>query len=620
MTNPIKSPYGTWTSSLTPRWMSSGTNLVDPQWSGDTLVWLEQLNDRSAIVTWGANRGMRDLTYEQPIRGGLFYGGGEFGCSKDWVVFIEKSGSIYMQSIAGGIPVHLVSQNGKSASPVLSPDQSQMLIINTVDDQDSLRLISLDQPQADSVILANQADFYMQPVWHPGGRRLAWIEWDHPQMPWQGSRLMVADFSSQPVKLENMNQIAGDSATAVFQPMFSPDGQWLSYIQNRENWDELVLIHLETGEKRTILNNMNLMVSAWLQGMRTYSWMPDSTGLVVSTLEKGFSHLIRVTLDSMHEEIDLQPYTYLAQPSVSAVDGKIAALVSSPNAPTRLAVINGSEIQVIKTSMPDTVNSGELPAAQPVEWDTPSGKVFGIYYPPSNHRYSTEGLPPAIVHIHSGPTLQVHANFSADTAFFTSKGFAFLSVNYRGSTGYGRAYRDALNGRWGEVDVDDALSAVQFLSEQKLADPSQIILKGSSAGGYTVLNCLIHHPGMFKAAICAYGVSNLFTVVEETIKFESHYYDSLIGTLPENEGKFIDWSPIFHAEKIRDPLLLFHGSDDPVVPVAQTEEIVKKLCEQNTPFEYHRFEGEGHGWRKTETLESYYQKIEDFLKKYVLSK
>ena len=161
---------------------------------------------------------------------------------------------------------------------------------------------------------------------------------------------------------------------------------------------------------------------------------------------------------------------------------------------------------------------------------------------------------------------------------------------------------------------------LQFLRENKLADPTRVVLKGSSAGGYTVLNCLIRHPGMFKAAICAYGVSNLFTVVEETIKFESHYYDSLIGTLPENEDKFFDWSPIFHAEKIRDPLLLFHGSDDPVVPVAQTEEIVKKLCEQNAPFEYHRFEGEGHGWRKTDTLESYYQKIDDFLKKYVLSK
>ena len=425
MTFPMKSPYGSWTSSLTPRWMSSGTSLVDPQWSGDTLAWLEQRNDRSAVVTWDVDRGVRDLTYEQPIRGGLFYGGGEFGCSQDWVVFIENSGDIYKQSVTGGIPVRLASQPGKSASPVISPNQLQVLFINTFEENDSLRLINLDHPQDDSILLAHQADFYMQPVWHPGGKKIAWVEWDHPLMPWQGSRLMIADITSQPVKLKNMNHIAGDSATAVFQPMFSPDGQWLSYIQNRENWDELVLIHLETGEKLTILNDMILMVPAWLQGMRTYGWMPDSTRLVVSALDHGFSRLIRISLDSMQEEITLHPYTYIAQPSVSAVNGKIAALVSSPNAPNRLAIITGSEIQVIKTSMPDTVDSGELPSVQSVEWDTPTGKVFGIYYPPSTNRYSSEGLPPAIVHVHSGPTLQVHANFSADTAFFTSKGFGF---------------------------------------------------------------------------------------------------------------------------------------------------------------------------------------------------
>ncbi len=406
----------------------------------------------------------------------------------------------------------------------------------------------------------------------------------------------------------------GSIPTNVF-----PDGQWLSYIQNRGDWDELILFQPATGKQQALLKDRALMVPAWLQGMRTYGWLPDSNGLIVSVLEKGFSRLFRVSLDSNTKEIPLDPYTYLAQPTVSPVDGRIAALVSSPNTPARLAVITGTDIQVIKSSMPESVDAGELPTAQPVEWDTPTGKVFGIYYPPSNPGYTSPGLPPAIVHIHSGPTLQAQANFSADTAFFTSKGFAFLSVNYHGSTGYGRAYRDALNGQWGELDVDDALSAVSFLRDHNLADPARLVLKGSSAGGYTVLNCLIRHPGMFKAAICAYGVSNLFTVVEETFKFKSHYYDSLIGTIPENQAKFEEWSPIFHADQIRDPLLLFHGSDDPVVPVAQTREIVQKLCQQDSPHEYHEFEGEGHGWRKTETLETYYQKMEDFLKKYVLA-
>lgn len=247
-----------------------------------------------------------------------------------------------------------------------------------------------------------------------------------------------------------------------------------------------------------------------------------------------------------------------------------------------------------------------------MRWSGVEGDVYGLFYPPLNFRPGSN-LPPAILHIHSGPTRSVDSGFSAETAFFTSKGYAVLSVNYHGSTGYGKTYRDALNSRWGDLDVADARSGVEFLTQNKLADPSRIVIKGSSAGGYTVLNALIRYPGVFRAGICAYGVSNLLSIVDETFKYEAHYYDSLIGPLPQETIKYIEWSPITHADQISDPLAIFQGSDDIVVPPSQAEQIVQVLQKNGIPHLYQVFEGEGHGWKKPETLAMYYDLIEEFL-------
>jgi dipeptidyl aminopeptidase/acylaminoacyl peptidase len=304
--------------------------------------------------------------------------------------------------------------------------------------------------------------------------------------------------------------------------------------------------------------------------------------------------------------------------TVNLTDGRLALQASSPKYTPRLIVIEGNQLSVIRTGMPEIITPEELPNAEPVSWKTKAGRIHGILYTPNHSEFVDEGLPPVILHVHSGPTSQVQANFSADTAFFTSRGFAYLSVNYRGSTGFGRNYREALDSNWGVSDVEDTLSAVDFLQGSGRVDPNRIVLKGSSAGGFTVLNTLIRYPGKFKAAICAYGVANLSTIVEETFKFESHYYDSLIGPLHESRELMRERSPIFKAEAIRDPILLFHGAEDPVVPISQTEEIVQKLIQNGTPYQYVRFENEGHGWRSGETLEAYYRTIEEFLIRYCL--
>lgn len=244
--------------------------------------------------------------------------------------------------------------------------------------------------------------------------------------------------------------------------------------------------------------------------------------------------------------------------------------------------------------------------------------MHGIDYPPTHPDFEGRGLPPAIVFIHGGPTAQSNVDFSFERAYFTSRGYAYLEVNYRGSTGYGWSYQQAQRGLWGEVDVEDAKGAAQALIDQKLADPAKLVIRGGSAGGYTVLNTLIHAPGLYKAGICLYGVSNLFTISMAPFKFEARYNDILLGTLPEAAARYHDWSPVFHADRIRDPLAIFQGDHDQVVPLSQSEEVVRALRQYGVPHIYQVYEGEGHGFRKPETLMDYLQKVEQFLLEYVI--
>jgi dipeptidyl aminopeptidase/acylaminoacyl peptidase len=256
---------------------------------------------------------------------------------------------------------------------------------------------------------------------------------------------------------------------------------------------------------------------------------------------------------------------------------------------------------------------------QPIQWRAPDGTaVHGLYYPPASPEVRGVGLPPALISIHGGPTSQRVMSYNADAQFFATRGFAYLEVNYRGSTGYGRSYRDALKGKWGLLDVEDAVGGARALAEQGLADPQRQVIIGGSAGGYTVLNALIRHPGFFRAGVCLFGVTNLFTLAAETHKFEAHYLDSLVGPLPEAAERYREWSPIFHADRIRDPVAIFQGEEDRVVPPSQAEAIVEALRRRGVPHFYRLYPGEGHGWRRAETIARFYREVLEFLRQHVL--
>jgi dipeptidyl aminopeptidase/acylaminoacyl peptidase len=246
------------------------------------------------------------------------------------------------------------------------------------------------------------------------------------------------------------------------------------------------------------------------------------------------------------------------------------------------------------------------------------GTVYGLYYPPHNPHFSGLGKPPLIVRVHGGPTSQARAAFNATAQFFATRGYAFLEVNHRGSTGYGRAYWEALKGKWGIYDVQDSICGARFLAEQGWVDETRRVIMGGSAGGFTVLQALVDFPGFFKAGICLYGVTNQFSLVAVTHKFEARYSDSLLGSLPEAAEVYRARSPLFHADKIQDPLILFQGEEDTAVPRAQSDAIVALLRQRGVPHEYHLYPGEGHGFLKTQTIEHLYTTADRFLRQYVI--
>jgi dipeptidyl aminopeptidase/acylaminoacyl peptidase len=378
-----------------------------------------------------------------------------------------------------------------------------------------------------------------------------------------------------------------------------------------------------------------------------YGWSRDSKSIFFLRNDRGFISLWHYDLHTgATQPVEaLQNYTALSQIALSHHTDAIALIASGSRTPPRVITYTPESMPLPATLSPDLSAPGmqviveessaglrtirrsstesllpdQLSEAQTITWQGHDGDmVHGLYYPPVSAQYAGVGLPPLIVHIHGGPTSQVTARYNDSAQFFTSRGFAMLEVNYRGSTGYGRTYMLKLRASWGIYDVEDAASGAQYLVDQEMADPYKLVIMGGSAGGFTVYQSLIEKPGFYKAGVCAFGVADQFRLVMDTHKFEAHYSDSLLGALPMAAETYRQRSPVFHVAKIADPIIVFQGEIDQVVPKNQSDSIVASLRARGVPHEYHIYEGEGHGWRKPETIEAYYTAVFKFLQQYVL--
>ncbi len=648
--------YGTWNSPIKAKMAASALRVQDALWSGDgsALVWLESRGGQSVLVAQHDGENPRDLTdVDVKIRGGIGYGGGDFTLAGETIFFAGHGGRLYALPITGGRPRPITPAFGSCAAPAVSPDGAWVVYVHQYENVDGLLITHTSGRELPRKLLFG-TDFVMQPAWHPDGKYLACVTWDKPNMPWDGTELKLVALDRDPDGIpfeQKVTVIAGGKDTAVMQPEFSPDGTRLAYASDQTGWWQLYVYDLKTGTHTQLTHAQAEHAGpAWRQGMRYFGWSSDSKRITFLRNERGFFSLWQLDVETQRErKIDgLSEYSYLTQLSVSA-DGKIALIAGSSTQTDRLITLEpddraanvipprlpmGDDVPTIgvivdaplrtfirRRTSAESVNPAALSNAEAITWKGYDGEtVHGIYYPPVSERETGIGAPPLIVQVHGGPTSQVRTQFAADVQFFTTRGFAVLAPNHRGSTGYGRAYMLAHRGAWGAIDVDDSASGAEHLAAQGLADPSKFVIMGGSAGGYTVLQSLTDKPGFYKAGVCLYGIANLFTLYFEGAdwKFESAYNDPLIGALPEAAPIYRERSPLFKADKISDPVIVFQGEEDNVVPKSQSDAIVAALVRRGVPHEYHVYAGEGHGWRKPETIEAYLNATLKFLQQYVV--
>lgn len=619
--------FGLWGSPITPLSMARGSGFSDLAWDQDgTLVWLESRSDRGVLVLQPPDgQAPRDLNSEYSVRGKVGYGGGEFTVGQGDVYFVEAdSGRIYRQSLGNGTARPITPAFGGAASPALSPGGRWLLFVHTYEGQDSLGVVDSAGKHWPQKLVSGD-DFYMQPAWHPDGERVAWIAWNHPNMPWDGTLLRMASIQIQDGELpvvKNTMTIAGDESTSIFQPEFSPDGRYLIYVSDASGWWQIYIYDLVNGKHHQLTNALaEHGEPAWVQGTRMYQFAPDGKSLFFLRNQDSFVSLWQMDLESRIEHnLDMLGYTFLDKPSISPDGKQIALIASAGDIPTRIITRSVSnDLRVWRRSISEELPSAAYAVPQAIDWPgKDGGSAHGLFYLPHNEQFEGIGKPPLITLIHGGPTSQRLASFNAQAQFFTSRGYAVLDVNYRGSTGYGREYRNMLRGNWGIFDVQDAVSGAESLIERGQVDGARVVIMGGSAGGFTVLKALEDYPGFFKSGICLYGVSNQFTLAAETHKFEERYNDSLLGPLPEASELYRERSPIYFVDRISDPIAIFQGEEDRVVPRKQSDEVVESLQRRGVSHIYHVYPGEGHGFRKAETIEHFYQAVEQFLKQYVI--
>jgi dipeptidyl aminopeptidase/acylaminoacyl peptidase len=455
-------------------------------------------------------------------------------------------------------------------------------------------------------VLAKGHDFYASPKLSPDGRSLAWLTWDHPNMPWVASQLWLARIGADG-SLATPHLVVGGAVESIFQPQWSPDGV-LHFVSDRTGWWNLYRCDPGAGGVRPLCpREAEFGQAQWAFGQSTYAFL-SAKHLVCAYQEAGRSHLARLDIAAGQlVPLELLPYSEFG--AIRVAGDHIICRAGSPADPPSIVAIDPATgaVEVLRQSAPAVADDAlrrYFSVPRHIAFATEGGlTAHANYYPPTNPDFAPPQAetPPLVVKCHGGPTASASSVLSLGIQYWTSRGIAVIDVDYGGSTGYGRAYRERLKGAWGVVDVDDCVNAARHVIAAGLADGERCVITGGSAGGYTVLAALACRD-LFKGGASYYGVSDVAALARDTHKFESRYLDWLIGPYPEEAGLYRDRSPLTHADRLRRPVIFFQGADDRVVPPNQTEMMVDALRRQGIPTGYLLFAGEGHGFRRAENI------------------
>ena len=518
------------------------------------------------------------------------------------------------------------------ADVVLDAPRGRLLAIREDHEPDTLKrhgeaenvLVAIDLATGDVAVLVEGADFYAAPRLSPDGRRLAWLEWRHPNLPWDGTELWLADLAADG-SVGERRRVAGSQTDWISEPRWSADG-FLHFLAEPSGF---MAIHRWLGERAESLTagahdadgrEIEFGYPDWQFAQSIYDFLPDGSIASVGR-SGGRDRLYRVGPEA--GAVTELPVEWTEMFGVSVDGWHVLMRAASPTIPTEVVDLDietmaSSTLRSAGPSRPDpeTTSAGQL-----VAFPTTGGRTaYGIYYPPRNpaHRAPDGQRPPLIVTSHGGPTAQAYTGYATTFQLFTSRGIAVLDVDYGGSTGYGLDYRRRLIEQWGVVDVDDCVAGARWLAEQGVVDGARMAIRGGSASGYTTL-CAITFRDAFGAGTSYFGIGDLVTFVQQTHKFESRYLETLVGPYPETAERYRERSPLYFPERIHCPALILQGADDRIVPPAQAEQIVDALFERRLPHAYLLFAGEDHGFRSApniirsfEAELSFYGQVFDF--------
>ncbi len=606
------SRYGSWKSPITSDLIVSGTiGLGQIAIDGEDVYWVEtrpQEKGRYVVVKLPPDGRTVDVTprpFNARTRVHEYGGGG----------FTVGAGVIYFSNFADQ---RLYRFDGAENPQAITPE-AEMRYADGVIDRRRNRMICVREDHStpgreavntiigiplsgsgSQVMLAGGADFYSSPRLNPECSRLAWLQWSHPNMPWDGTELWVADVQEDG-SVTNPVRVAGGVDESIFQPEWSPAGE-LHFISDRSGWWNLYR-RREDGIEALCPMEAEFGLPQWGFGMSTYAF-ESADRIVCAYIEQGFSKL--AVLDKTTGELEKIESPFTRIDGVRAAPGRAVFIAASPTEAARIVRfdLDNRRFETLRRSSETTIDPEYISAPQAVEFPTEDGlTAHAFYYPPRNPDFIApeNERPPLLVMSHGGPTAATSPTLRLSIQYWTSRGVAVLDVNYGGSAGYGREYRERLTGRWGVVDVDDCVNGAKYLAERGLVDGGRLAITGGSAGGYTTL-CALTFRDAFKAGASHYGVSDLEALEVDTHKFESRYTHKLVAPYPERADLYRERSPVHHTNLLSAPVIFFQGLEDKIVPPNQAEMMVNALRAKGLPVAYVTFEGEQHGFRQAANI------------------
>jgi dipeptidyl aminopeptidase/acylaminoacyl peptidase len=616
MTAKHVAPFGSWKSPITTELMTaSSISLGQLAIDGNDVYWLEGRpleGGRYALMRLSPGRSpVECLPAEFNVRTRVHeYGGAAFAVFDEVIYFVNfKDQHLYCRRPGGFLEVLTRADDYRYADFILDRSRNRLISVReehtgTGEAVNTIVTIPLNGG-GDGTVLIDGCNFYSNPRLSPDGSRLAWICWNHPNMPWDGCELWTAEVLPNGT-LGKKEQVAGGKNESIFQPEWSPEGV-LYFISDLSGWWNLYYLG-KTGIETLYPLEAEFGEPQWVFGMQTYGFISGHEIFCTYT-QNGEWKLARLDKNTKILTQLEEPYTEYGDIHT----GNNFAVFKAGSATQPLSILKldwaTGQTDVLRRAFEPAVDTGFFSVPRAVEFPTENGlTAHGFFYPPANQEYTAPAgeTPPLIVISHGGPTGSTSTSLHYGVQFWTSRGLAVLDVNYGGSSGYGREYRMRLNGKWGLVDVEDCCNGALWLAQQGFVDVHRLAIRGGSAGGYTTLAALVFKK-VFSAGASHYGVSDLEALARDTHKFESRYLDNLVGPYPECRDRYLARSPIHHLQDLTTPLILFQGDEDKVVPPAQSRMMYEAARAKGIPVAYLLFTGEQHGFRKAVNIKRSYE-------------